>query len=80
MTDKLKIIKLPKVMEMTTFCRTTIYRLIKQGEFPRQIKLAERSSGWLESEVSDYLETKINSRYVESHTNTDEAKGVTHDV
>jgi len=62
MTDKLKIIKLPKVMEMTTFCRTTIYRLIEQGKFPKQIKLAERSSGWLENEVLDYLETKINNR------------------
>jgi prophage regulatory protein len=70
-----KIIKLPKVMEMTTFCRTTIYRLIKQGEFPKQIKLAERSSGWLESEVSDYLETRINDRHIETHPNTGEARG-----
>ena len=62
--SKFKIIKLPKVMEMTTFCRTTIYRLIKQGEFPKQIKLAERSSGWLESEVVSYLEAKINNRYI----------------
>ena len=75
-----KIIKLKQVMEMTTFCRTTIYRLIKIGEFPKQIKLAERSSGWLESEVLDYLEAKINNRHIETHTNTGEARGVTHDV
>jgi prophage regulatory protein len=80
MTDKLKIIKLPKVMEMTTFCRTTIYRLIEKGKFPKQIKLAERSSGWLESEVLDYLEAKINNRHIETHPNTGEARGVTHDV
>ena len=78
MTDKLKIIKLPRVMEMTTFCRTTIYRLIEKGKFPKQIKLAERPSGWLESEVSDYLETRINDRHIE--TSTSEARGVTHDV
>ena len=71
MTDKLKIIKLPKVMEMTTFCRTTIYRLIEKGKFPKQIKLAERSSGWLENEVLDYLDDKINSRNF---------KAVSHDV
>ena len=75
-----KIIKLKQVMEMTTFCRTTIYRLIKIGEFPKQIKLAERSSGWLESEVLDYLEAIINNRHVETHPNTGEARGVTHDV
>jgi len=39
-----KIIKLKQVMEMTTFCRTTIYRLIKIGEFPKQIKLADKTS------------------------------------
>ena len=71
MTDKLKIIKLPRVMEMTTFCRTTIYRLIEKGKFPKQIKLAERSSGWLEDEVLNYLEDKINSR---------NSKAVNHDV
>ena len=62
MTDKLKIIKLPKVMEMTTFCRSTIYRLIDEGKFPKQIKLAERSSGWIKQEILDYLNTRINNR------------------
>ena len=71
MTDKLKIIKLPRVMEMTTFCRTTIYRLIEKGKFPKQIKLAERTSGWLEDEVLNYLDDKINSR---------NSKAVNHDV
>ena len=71
MTDKLKIIKIPRVMEMTTFCRTTIYRLIEKGKFPKQIKLAERSSGWLEDEVLNYLDDKINSR---------NSKAVNHDV
>ena len=71
MTDKLKIIKLPRVMEMTTFCRTTFYRLIEKGKFPKQIKLAERSSGWLEDEVLNYLDDKINSR---------NSKAVNHDV
>ncbi len=71
MTDKFKIIKLPRVMEMTTFCRTTNYRLIEKGKFPKQIKLAERSSGWLENEVLDYLDDRINSR---------SSKAVNHDV
>ena len=57
-----KIIKLPEVKELTTFCRSTIYRLIQQGKFPQQVKLAERSSGWVEQEVLDYLDDRINSR------------------
>jgi len=56
------IIKLPEVKVITTFSRSTIYRLIALGKFPKQIKLAERSSGWIKQEVEDYLENKINER------------------
>jgi len=56
------IIKLPEVKVITTFSRSTIYRLIALGKFPKQIKLAERSSGWIKQEVEDYLENKINDR------------------
>ena len=57
-----KIIKLTEVMNMTTFSRSTVYRLISKGVFPKQIKLSERSSGWLEQEVLDYLDDCINNR------------------
>jgi prophage regulatory protein len=56
------IIKLQKVMEITKLSRTTIYRLIQDGKFPKQIKLSERSSGWLESEVLAYLDECIKNR------------------
>ena len=34
----------------------------KSKEFPKQIKLSERSSGWLESEVLAYLDECIKNR------------------
>lgn len=56
------IVKLTEVMNMTTFSRSTVYRLISKGVFPKQIKLSERSAGWLEQEVLDYLDDCINNR------------------
>jgi len=56
------IIKLYKVQELTTLSRATIYRLIKIGKFPKQIKLSERSSGWVEDEVMEYLDICANNR------------------
>jgi prophage regulatory protein len=64
------IIKLPEVMAITTFSRSTIYRLIEMGEFPIQIKLAERSIGWIEQEVLDYVDNCIDQREV-SHKVTE---------
>ena len=58
----MKILKLNDVKKLTTFSVSTIYRLASQGRFPRPIKLAERSSGWLEQEVLDYINVRINSR------------------
>ena len=54
-----KIIKLNDVQSLTTFSRSTIYRLIDEGKFPKQIKLSARSSGWREQEVLDYLDACI---------------------
>ena len=60
--SKFQLVKLPVVREMTTFSSATIYRLISKGEFPKQIKLSERSSGWLLEEIHSWLEQKITYR------------------
>ena len=60
----MKIIKLHDVKKLTTFSISTIYRLASQGKFPKPIKLAERSSGWLEQEVIDYIEERIERRRI----------------
>ena len=56
------LIKLPEVKELTTFSSATIFRLISKGEFPKQIKLAERSSAWLLEEIYSWLEEKKDER------------------
>ena len=56
------LIKLPAVKELTTFSSATIYRLISEGEFPKQIKLAERSSAWSLEEVYNWIEVKKDER------------------
>ena len=61
-----QVIKLKTVCELTTFSSATIYRLIKKGEFPRQIKLSERSSGWLLDDIKTWLEQRIIKSYGEN--------------
>ena len=60
----MRIIKLQDVKKITTFSISTIYRLASQGKFPKPIKLAERSSGWVEQEVIDYIEERIERRRI----------------
>lgn len=56
---KHRFIRISEVKSTTGLSRSHIYDLISKGSFPRQYKLGERASGWLESEVSDWMELKI---------------------
>ena len=60
----MKAIKLPKVMEITSLSNATIYRLIKQGDFPKQIKLSQRTVVWNMDEIDNWLEHKMDTREV----------------
>ena len=57
-TSSDRIIKLPEVMTMTGLSRSSIYSLIKKGDFPAQIKLSIRSSGWFWKEINGWLESR----------------------
>jgi prophage regulatory protein len=46
--------KLPRVMEITTLSRSTIYSWIKAGSFPAPVKLGPRSVTWLKEEVDNW--------------------------
>lgn len=47
---------------MTSLAQSSIYRLVKEGKFPKQVKISERSARWIESEVLDYINKKIEDR------------------
>lgn len=54
-----KFIRIKEVMAMCGMSRSAIYGAIKKGEFPAQIKLSERSSAWLHSEIAAWGESRI---------------------
>ncbi|MCW8880322.1 MAG: AlpA family transcriptional regulator [Kangiellaceae bacterium] len=57
-----RILRMCDVVKMTGLSRSTIYNLVTEEKFPAQIKLTERTVGWLESEVEDWLKERIESR------------------
>ena len=54
-----KLIKLPTVLQMTSLSRATIYRLIADGKFPKQIKLSTRACAWVEKDVENWIDNCI---------------------
>ena len=57
-----KLVRLDTVLEMTTLSVSTIYRLMKKGQFPRQIKISERSTRWVLEEIYEWMDGNFKSR------------------
>ena len=54
-----RLMRLPEVVQMTGVSRSTIYRWMENGEFPRQISLGANTVAWLESDVNDWIQLRI---------------------
>ena len=53
------ILRLPDVKRSTGLSRSTIYLRIAQGIFPQPVSLGRRAVGWLEVEVQEWLQRRI---------------------
>jgi prophage regulatory protein len=54
----MKIIDLNEVIKKTTLGKSTIYAYGKAGKMPAQIRLTDRSVGWIESEIDAWLKER----------------------
>jgi prophage regulatory protein len=69
---KHRFIRLPEVLSRTGFGRTSIYRKMEDGSFPKCLKLGgppkdpnefdSRAIAWIEEEVDQWIESKIEDR------------------
>ncbi|UCO96415.1 AlpA family transcriptional regulator [Metapseudomonas lalkuanensis] len=58
----MKIIRLKDVIDTTGLARSTIYKYIAEGTFPKPVALGDRCVGWVESEVQDWVLARVEER------------------
>ena len=58
----LRLIKRIEVESRTGLGRSSMYEQIKEEQFPKPIKIGQRSVAWIESEIDDWIKEKINSQ------------------
>jgi len=54
-----RILPLAATCKKVNKSRSSVYQGIKDGTFPRPIKLGLRSVGWLEDEIDDWIRQRI---------------------
>ena len=50
-----RILRLKTVLERTGLSRSTMYRKMQNGTFPKNIQISLRSTGWRESAIKEWM-------------------------
>jgi len=53
------ILRRKQVEQRTGLSRSTIYLRIAQGTFPKTLSLGARAVGWLDSEIEEWLNSRV---------------------
>lgn len=54
-----RILRLKSVLERTGLSRSTLYRKMQLGTFPKQLKISARCAGWRETDVDAWVRSPI---------------------
>ena len=57
-----KFLRLPEVISRTGYRRSNIYLLMSEGQFPKSVRLGPKAVAWLESEVDEWMQGRIEQR------------------
>lgn len=57
-----RILRRPDVEQKTGFKRAHLYQLMKEGKFPKPIRLGVRAVGWDSVEVDEWIADRLESR------------------
>lgn len=60
---KERILRLPEVLDRIGMKRSSLYKRVNDGEFPRQISLGGRAVGWYESEVEAWINARLPTKH-----------------
>lgn len=62
MNNSDRIIRLKTVLARTGLSRTTLYRKMGEGTFPRQVKISVHGAGWRESAINRWIADPVSYR------------------
>lgn len=56
--EELAILRLAEVKRLTGLCRSSIYQMMANGNFPRTVSLGSRAVGWRAGEIRVWLQAR----------------------
>jgi prophage regulatory protein len=62
MRDDDTLLTMPEVEALTRLSKPTVYQMIREGRFPKQVRLGPNKVAWLRSEVLGWIGEKADAR------------------
>ena len=56
-----RLIRWQEVHNLTSLCRSHVHAMAARGDFPKPIKLGSRASAWVEGEVLQWVQDRIDA-------------------
>jgi prophage regulatory protein len=56
------LLRLPAVIRATGLYRSTIYKLMSEGNFPSSLKLTQRTVAWSSGDIQHWVESRTPTR------------------
>ncbi|EAX8476399.1 AlpA family transcriptional regulator [Salmonella enterica] len=57
-----RFLRLHQVLDKTGLKRSQIYAYMRTDDFPKSVKIGPSSVAWLESEIEEWINQKLNNR------------------
>jgi prophage regulatory protein len=57
-----RIVRIKTVLHRTGLSRSTLYRKIGEGTFPRQVQISINGAGWYESAINQWIANPVGYR------------------
>lgn len=55
------ILRIKEVEKRIGFKRSYIYRLMREGKFPQQVRIGLRAVGWSSKDIDQWIEARLNT-------------------
>ena len=67
-----KFYRLPSLCEITGLSESGLYKLIREGKFPKGVKLTSRATGWPSDAIDRWIESRLTNQLVLQRSETEQ--------
>ncbi|WP_105901866.1 AlpA family transcriptional regulator [Vibrio gangliei] len=55
----MRLIRLKEVINLTALSRSSIYKKMNEGTFPKTVSLGDRAVAWVESDINEWIDRMV---------------------